>query len=230
MPVGNKYRPVPFVVCIVILFYVATMLRVSFQTNRTMLETTTYKSPWRPSIDAPSNYFFQFKDNTARGDDETINFDRSNDLKSLNEDDATASAKADDESSFSACILWMDDNHRLEEWLAYHYYFLKLRYVVINIDPWSRTSPQAIIDRWNDHENNYNLNMTIVTMRDSEYVLDYDKEIEIIQEAAEVNESDAALKYGQVKTNYHRHRQRQFYKACSQHLIQQNKSWYVARK
>ncbi len=59
----------------------------------------------------------------------------------------------------------MDDNHRLEEWLAYHYYFLKLRYVVINVDPRSTTSPQAIVDRWN----NPTLNMTIVLWNDIMY-------------------------------------------------------------
>ena len=129
-----------------------------------------------------------------------------------------------DEDSFSACILWMDDNHRLEEWLAYHYYLLKLRYVVINIDPWSRTSPKSIIDRWNDNENKYNLNMTIVVMNDKDYVENYTaamKEIEIARTSIE----DAVYELGRAKTNYHRKRQEQFYKACSKHLMEQKRSW-----
>jgi len=126
--------------------------------------------------------------------------------------------------SFSACILWMDDNHRLEEWLAYHYYFLKLRYVVMNVDPFSRTSPKAIVDRWNDSEKKYDLNMTIVTMVDSDYIQNFDDEMEKI-EIASNSTTDQEYKLGTAKTAYHRLRQREFYKACSAHLVEQNKSW-----
>ena len=41
--------------------------------------------------------------------------------------------KADE--AFSACMLVMDDNHRLTEWLAYHYHVLPLRYLVVAVDP-----------------------------------------------------------------------------------------------
>ena len=128
------------------------------------------------------------------------------------------------EDSFSACILWIDDNFRLEEWLAYHYYHLKLRYVVLNIDPFSKTSPNAIIDRWNDRENKYNLNMTIVTMKDSDYIKNFDSYMESNMEARSNSlQSKASVN---IKTDYHRKRQPEFYKACSKHLIQQNQSWY----
>jgi len=126
--------------------------------------------------------------------------------------------------SFSACILWMDDNHRLEEWLAYHYYIMQLRYVVINIDPTSRTSPKSIIDRWNDHGNRYNLNMTIFTMVDSDYIHDYSFQMDKLEKLRLSNAKDSAS-YGNQKTGYHRFRQRHFYKACSQHLVEQNQSW-----
>ena len=128
--------------------------------------------------------------------------------------------------SFSACILWMDDNHRLEEWLAYHYYVMKLRYVVVNVDPKSKTSPKEIFDRWNDHENRYKLNMTIVKMSDSDYIPDFSVRMDALEELILSNTSDSTKLYGTEKTNYHRFRQRQFYKACSQHLVEQNKSWY----
>ena len=147
---------------------------------------------------------------------------QSNTLTIENGPITTASQLSDDDNdSFSACILWMDDNHRLEEWLAYHYYLMKLRYVVINIDPWSKTSPQSIIDRWNDAENKYNLNMTIVTMTDSEYVPDFDQKVKKIQHLENIK----AKSYIQKKTLYHRYRQSIFYKACSHHLIEHNKSW-----
>lgn len=54
----------------------------------------------------------------------------------------------DSEESFSACLIIMDDNHRLIEWLAYHYYVLPLRYLVVVSDPRALTSPSAILNRW----------------------------------------------------------------------------------
>ena len=134
----------------------------------------------------------------------------------------------------------MDDNHRLEEWLAYHYYIMKLRYVVINIDPFSRTSPQAIVDRWNDIDTDTNtnrndnslhlkLNMTIVTMTDREYLPNYQERMQILETERLSTASDQDYQYGKVKTEYHRYRQRRFYHACSQHLMEHNKSWYVQR-
>jgi hypothetical protein len=54
----------------------------------------------------------------------------------------------DDEDGFGACLLTMEDNHYLIEWLAYHYHFLPLRRLIIAVDPASRTSPQSILDRY----------------------------------------------------------------------------------
>lgn len=151
---------------------------------------------------------------------ESLPLSTDNVLENNNRDSAT------NDDSFSACVLWMDDNHRLDEWLAYHYYLLKLRYVVINIDPWSRTPWSRsklleIVDRWNDHENHYNLNMTIVTMTDSDYKGDYDKWMERLEREEKSNSTD----YGRSKTLYHRERQPEFYRHCSLHLMQQNRSW-----
>ncbi|OEU21534.1 hypothetical protein FRACYDRAFT_235159 [Fragilariopsis cylindrus CCMP1102] len=131
----------------------------------------------------------------------------------------------EEQESFSACLLWMDDNFRLEEWLAYHYYILKLRYVVINIDPNSKTSPMTIINRWNNNEYHH-LNMTIVTMTDTDHFTskEYQNEMKKIQKVKN-NSTATAYAYGKVKTNHHRKRQGRFYRSCSNHLILQNKSW-----
>lgn len=48
----------------------------------------------------------------------------------------------------SACILVMDDNHFLVEWLAYHYHVIKLRHLIVAVDPRSLTSPKRILERW----------------------------------------------------------------------------------
>ncbi len=49
---------------------------------------------------------------------------------------------------FGACLLVMDDNHYLPEWLAYHYIFLPLRRLIVAVDPKFRTPPSGIFDRF----------------------------------------------------------------------------------
>ena len=132
------------------------------------------------------------------------------------------SDSSNDDSHFSACILWMDDNYRLEEWLAYHYYIMKLRYVVIAVDQFSRTSPQHIADRWNDRENTYQLNMTIVTWTDADYVTEYAAQMHTLQQSSRV---DSASEQGKKKTRYYLNRQPEFYRRCSIHLVAHNKTW-----
>jgi hypothetical protein len=52
--------------------------------------------------------------------------------------------------SFSACIMFKDDTHRLIEWLAYHYHVLPLRRVIIGVDQGSQSFPTDLADRYND--------------------------------------------------------------------------------
>jgi hypothetical protein len=49
----------------------------------------------------------------------------------------------------SACVYYMDDNHRLAEWLAYHYYTMNLRHVILSIDYKSMTDPPYdLLNQW----------------------------------------------------------------------------------
>ena len=52
--------------------------------------------------------------------------------------------------SIGACLMILDDNHWLIEWLAYHYHVLPLRHlIVLNNDvERARTSPLDILHRW----------------------------------------------------------------------------------
>jgi hypothetical protein len=52
------------------------------------------------------------------------------------------------EEGFSACLMIMDDNAHLIEWLAYHYMQLPLRRLIVAVDPRSETSPREILHRW----------------------------------------------------------------------------------
>ncbi|OEU14898.1 hypothetical protein FRACYDRAFT_241455 [Fragilariopsis cylindrus CCMP1102] len=152
------------------------------------------------------------------------------------QEEDTTDADADDTGHFSACTLWMDDNHRLDEWLAYHYYILKLRYVIIGIDPYSKTSPQKIINKWNQYNFNISGNITIIGWNETEYV---SKKVRK-QNKNELNEieskyqnknndtntnTDFTLLYGTAKTNQYLSRQRLFMKECSRHMVSLSKTW-----
>jgi len=71
-------------------------------------------------------------------------------------DDALPSRRVEDflslgdlpNESFGACLKIMDDNHWLVEWIAYHWFVLPLRHLVVYVDPQSATTPQPILDRW----------------------------------------------------------------------------------
>ncbi|GAX09608.1 hypothetical protein FisN_38Lu036 [Fistulifera solaris] len=52
--------------------------------------------------------------------------------------------------AFAACILVLDQNHRLTEWLAYHYFALPLRTVIIAYDPKATGRATKLLDRWRD--------------------------------------------------------------------------------
>ena len=52
------------------------------------------------------------------------------------------------EDSFSACLMLKDNNIRLVEWVAYHFYALPLRTLVIYVDPYSRTHPREVLQKW----------------------------------------------------------------------------------
>lgn len=74
----------------------------------------------------------------------------------------------------------MDDNHPLIEWIAYHYYTLKLRYLVVAVDSNSKTTPDEILQRWNGttHTNSTNntdipQRMKILKWTDKDYMPDH---------------------------------------------------------
>mmetsp|Transcript_30704 Transcript_30704/g.50711 ORF Transcript_30704/g.50711 Transcript_30704/m.50711 type:complete len:201 (+) Transcript_30704:120-722(+) len=68
--------------------------------------------------------------------------------------------------TFAACLLVMDDNKILPEWLAYHYQVLPLRRLILAVDPYSVTSPQPILDAYQKHAG---LNVTLWTDADYHY-------------------------------------------------------------
>ena len=66
----------------------------------------------------------------------------------LLKDGAMKLAGREDGTGTAACLLLMDDNHFLIEWLAFHYHALRLRFLIVGVDPRSTTTPDAILRRW----------------------------------------------------------------------------------
>ena len=124
------------------------------QTNK----TKTAKTPDKPSnmdqykhhqIDPHNNNTHESFDKREQEqtDDESLNGTKTNNnTSSLSSSPPPPSSSSG--SYFSACLLVMDENHRLPEWLAYHYYMLPLRHLVLLVDPRSETSPMDIVHRW----------------------------------------------------------------------------------
>ena len=110
----------------------------------------------------------------------------------------------DDPSTFSACLMWMDENHRLPEWLAYHYHTVNLRYVVVAVDPYAKTSPSDVLDRWGSK-------MILIEWHDEDYR----------NETHYRGPNDSA----QTKRARHRARQSAFFEACSRHLQENDRGW-----
>ena len=107
--------------------------------------------------------------------------------------------------SFSACLLVMDDNHRLSEWLAYHYFVLKLRTLIITTDPKSQTSPTIILDKWRAH------GMHIIEWNES-YLLKY-------------SQPDHDVKKNVSTITAHRRRQQVFLLQCMREMQVLNRTW-----
>jgi len=113
------------------------------------------------------------------------------------------------DASFSACLLVMDENFRLQEWIAFAYFTLRLRYIVVTVDPRSKQLPTKVLDLFRSE-----LNMTILEWNDSHLFTNRTKPL---PETAPRN----------MVRKRHRVRQAGFYKACMKHLYERGKTWTV---
>lgn len=78
---------------------------------------------------------------------------------------SSSSSKNDPNETFSACLLVMDDNFRLREWLAYHYHVLPLRHLILANDKRSKLSPTPILDMFREE-----LGMNIIEWTDEDFM------------------------------------------------------------
>jgi hypothetical protein len=112
----------------------------------------------------------------------------------------------------AACLLVMDDNHFLVEWLAYHYFVGPLSSLVVAVDPRSRTSPASILDRYQESAPQL---LHIVQWHDADYYFDvHSAEYKMAAQRVVAQFGKRRLTPDLVR---HRVRQRLFYDACLRH-------------
>mmetsp|Transcript_24796 Transcript_24796/g.58837 ORF Transcript_24796/g.58837 Transcript_24796/m.58837 type:complete len:945 (-) Transcript_24796:33-2867(-) len=116
-------------------------------------------------------------------------------------------------SDTSACLLVMDDNHFLIEWVAYHYHTMNLRNLIVAVDPKSFTSPLHILNRWNDR-----MSSIVLWENDDDYMAP--EEFRNVQSDVEAYFSKTSPELIQ-----HRARQRLFYTKCLQTFKDANVHW-----
>jgi hypothetical protein len=115
--------------------------------------------------------------------------------------------------TFSACLLFKDDNRILPEWLAYHYTVMPLRQLIIAIDPLSLTSPKPIIEKFVRELPGMNIT---------------------IWEDADFRQNNKPPKHGKTATpqdtaervhQAHQYRQKLFYQQCLLELQRRSLNW-----
>jgi hypothetical protein len=119
---------------------------------------------------------------------------------------------------FSSCLLWMDDNFRLPEWLAYHYYVMNLRYVVIFPDPRSKTSPKPVLNQWRDL-------IHIVEWSDPSNFTDQTYDFPDLETGRNESSTEVNAIIIQQRSETFFRRQIDFYQACAMHMKSQNRTW-----
>jgi hypothetical protein len=106
----------------------------------------------------------------------------------------------------AACLLVMDDNHFLIEWLAYHYFVGPLKSLIVAVDPRSTTNLSSIVERYNDDSE---LNITVWHHNDY-----YTKrEVQQIQQLVQQQPTGGTLSKN-LDVMLHRKRQRIFFDRC----------------
>ena len=134
---------------------------------------------------------------------------------------------------FSACLLTKDDNDILNEWIAYHYHVIGLRYMIVAIDAKSSTSPTALLDKWRD------FGMTIEEWKDEMFMPDiyFQKAYHLQPRLVKIKKNKHKWLEGiddpEVHKQYyntiqdHRFRQITFLSECTKKLREKNRSWMV---
>jgi hypothetical protein len=128
---------------------------------------------------------------------------------------------------FSACLQIKDDNEILNEWIAYHYFVLKLRHLIVAIDPLSSESPSDVLQKWRNltdleivewHDADFMPAFFLATGRPPRREMQMTKAKEF---AGNLSSTDL------VEIVNHRYRQRVFLAKCLKANRALNHSWVI---
>jgi hypothetical protein len=123
------------------------------------------------------------------------------------------------EGIFAGCLLVMDDNAILPEFLAYHYMKLPLRRLIVAIDPRSETSPKHIFNRYTKRGL-----MNITIWNDADFIPTNHEKVR-----AKVNKKreKQGLTIYDPLVNMHRDRQSYFISKCLSTLKDEGAKWVI---
>jgi hypothetical protein len=132
-------------------------------------------------------------------------------------------------ATFSACLLIKDDNDILAEWLAYHYYTMNMRHVIVAVDPFSSESPRSILETWSNltdlqvsewADNDFMPQEFLQSGKaPPEYVA---MENDLKSTANTTMDADSVM-----DISNHRYRQRVFLARCMKHLRSEGRTWVM---
>jgi hypothetical protein len=130
----------------------------------------------------------------------------------------------DPNASFSACLLVKDDNDILSEWIAYHYHVLRLRRLIVAVDPTSADSPNEILERYRRLTD-----IEIIQWEDEDYLNpDFLRKHQPVEPFLRRGAADTYLspeKMRQVAN--HRYRQSAFFASCMKEMKVRGSSYVI---
>lgn len=139
----------------------------------------------------------------------------------------------------TACLLIKDDNDLLNEWIAYHYHVLDMRYIVLAVDPSSLTSPQPLLQHWGQVTSEMGDPLHTLIWNDTDYMPNdflqkgYHIAPKFINGDAKASkwhegtEDEATVIQDNLRIANHRFRQVTFVSACLRHVRNENRTWAI---
>ena len=135
------------------------------------------------------------------------------------------SASLSSSANFSACLLIKDDNQILNEWIAHNYHVLRMRRLVVAVDPTSTEVPSKILEKWQNLTN-----LEVFEWSDKRYMPKHFLATRRPPDAFMLEGSDFhyALDDGDLLAiSIHRYRQRVFLSRCMRFLRDIGSNWAI---
>lgn len=137
------------------------------------------------------------------------------------------------DATFAACLLIKDDNDILSEWIAYHFHAMRMRYLIVSVDPLSSESPESILESWSNYTD-----LEIVLWNDSNFMphdflqhnvppKEYVLTVDDLTNVADSKDENLQNKKVMLEISNHRYRQGIFLSSCMKHVRDVNRTWVM---